>query len=63
MHPLITVGLPVYNGLPYLPNAIDSLLCHTERDFNLLVIDDGSTDDILAFLRSIRDDRMRIISQ
>lgn len=61
--PALTVGIPVFNGMPYLPEAVDSLLQQTFRDFELLVIDDGSTDDTLAYLETIRDVRLRVISQ
>lgn len=49
--------------MPYLPNAMESLLSQSERNFELLVIDDGSTDDSLAYLRSIRDPRVRVLTQ
>jgi len=60
---LITVGLPVYNAMPYLPETIQSLLHQTYRNFELFVIDDGSTDGSLEYLRSIRDRRLKLISQ
>lgn len=61
--PLLTVGLPVFNGMPYLPEAMNSLLSQTYADFEILVVDDGSTDDSLAYLHSIRDSRLRILTQ
>ena len=60
---LITVGLPVYNAMPYLPEAVKSLLGQTATSFEILAIVDGATDDSLAYLRSIRDSRLRIIEQ
>ena len=42
--PAVTVLLPVHNGERYLRAAIDSLLEQTLGDFELLVVDDGSTD-------------------
>ena len=41
----LTVILPVYNAAPYLSQCIDSLLAQTYRNFKLLIVDDGSTDD------------------
>ncbi|HEV7229988.1 MAG TPA: glycosyltransferase, partial [Bacteroidia bacterium] len=41
--PLITVLLPVYNAAAYLREAIDSVLAQTFKNFELLLIDDGST--------------------
>jgi hypothetical protein len=61
--PLITVGIPVYNAMPYLQESVESLLAQTYREFELLVIDDGSTDDSLAYLQSLRDPRIRVVHQ
>ncbi len=60
---LVTVGLPVYNAMPFLPETIDSLLQQTCADFQVLAIDDGSTDDSLDYLMSIQDSRFKVISQ
>jgi glycosyltransferase involved in cell wall biosynthesis len=61
--PLITVGMPVYNAMPYLPEAMESLLAQNFSDFAILAIDDGSTDSSLEYLQSIRDPRLRVVSQ
>lgn len=60
---LVTVGLPVYNAMPFLPETIDSLLQQTCPDFKVLAIDDGSTDDSLNYLKSIQDSRFKVVSQ
>lgn len=60
---LITIGMPVYNAMPYLPEAIESLLSQTFADFELLVVVDGATDGSLAYLQSIRDSRLRLLTQ
>lgn len=44
MQPLISVIIPVYNVAPYLRRCVDSLLAQTFRDFELILVDDGSTD-------------------
>ena len=59
----LTVGLPVYNAMPYLPEAVDSLLRQTVRGFNILVIIDGADDGSAEYLATIRDERLRVISQ
>jgi glycosyltransferase involved in cell wall biosynthesis len=63
--PPITVLLAVYNGQTYLREAIDSILNQTYRDFELLVIDDGSKDQTLPILREYekRDPRVRLVSR
>ncbi len=66
--PLVTIGLPVYNAMPYLPEAIESLLAQQYRDFEILAIVDGATDWSLEYLRSIASNpfmasRLRILTQ
>jgi hypothetical protein len=58
--PLISVILPVYNGMPYLPEAVESILAQTFRRFEFLIIDDGSTDDTPRYLASLTDPRVRL---
>ena len=52
---LLTVSLPVYNAMPYLPAAVESILGQSYRDFEFLIIDDGSSDGSADYLRSLRD--------
>jgi len=40
----LTVLMTVYNAMPYLPEAVESILNQTYRDFEFLIINDGSTD-------------------
>lgn len=63
--PAVCVALPVYNARRYLAAAVSSILGQTFRDFELVAVDDGSTDDSLSILRSFaeRDPRMRVISR
>ncbi len=44
LYPKITVGMPVYNGEPFLREAIESALCQTYEDFELVISDNASTD-------------------
>lgn len=65
---LITVGLPIYNAMPYLPEAMDSLLSQDCPRFEILAIVDGSTDSSLEYLRSLAAQpsiarRLRILVQ
>jgi len=43
--PKVTIAIPVYNGANYLDQAIDSALAQTYRDLEVIVVNDGSTDD------------------
>lgn len=61
--PRLTVGLPVYNAMPHLPETVESLLSQTMEDFELFVIDDGSTDESSTYLQSLDDKRLRIVTQ
>ena len=63
--PLISVVLPVYNGEKYLAEAIESILVQTFADFELIMIDDGSTDHSLEMLREYekRDPRVRVVAR
>ncbi len=56
----VTVLMPTYNVAPYVKEAIGSVLRQTFSDFELLVVDDASTDDTLAHVRAIEDPRIRI---
>ena len=65
---LLTVGLPVYNAMPYLPEAMHSLLAQHNSDFEILAIVDGATDGSLEYLRSLAahpsvGSRLRILTQ
>lgn len=57
--PAITVVIPVFNGSPYVGHAIRSVLDQTYRDFELVVVDDGSTDETDLVLDQIKDRRIR----
>ena len=58
--PIVTVLLPVYNGERYLREAVESILSQTLKSFELLIVDDGSTDGTKAICRSFTDPRIRV---
>ena len=61
--PLVSVLLPVYNGSRYLQEAVDSILAQQFSDFELIAVDDGSTDSSLDILRGYSDPRLVIVPQ
>ena len=63
--PLVSVILPVYNGIEYIGEALESLFCQTLADWECIVVDDGSTDEVGAVVsRQVkRDSRIRYISR
>ncbi len=60
-NPLITVAMPIYNAGEFLRLAVLSVVAQTFSDWELLIIDDGSTDDALVGISDIDDQRIRII--
>jgi glycosyltransferase involved in cell wall biosynthesis len=61
----VSVVMPVYNGQGFLREAIGSVLAQTHADFELVAIDDGSTDETPAILKeaAAADPRVRVITQ
>ncbi|QWD91096.1 glycosyltransferase [Polynucleobacter sp. MWH-Braz-FAM2G] len=57
--PRISVLLPVYNGASFLAASIESILSQSFEDFELLILNDGSTDDSAAIARTYADERIR----
>ena len=63
--PLVSIVIPVLNAEPYLRECIDSLLAQTLSDFEIICVDDGSTDGSVAILKDYEqlDERISVISQ
>lgn len=63
--PLLTVLVPIYNASPYLRQALNSLAHQTLRDLEILCINDGSTDNSLAIIKSYQasDPRFRLLDK
>ena len=59
----VTVLLPVYNAGSFLGPAVDSVLAQTHADFELLIVDDGSTDGSSEALDGLEDSRVRVLHQ
>jgi glycosyltransferase involved in cell wall biosynthesis len=57
----ITIILPVHNGMPYVREAIASVLAQTRRDWRLLVVDDASTDGSAEVIRACADPRIELV--
>jgi glycosyltransferase involved in cell wall biosynthesis len=61
--PKVTVLMPAYNAGKYIAEAIRSVLEQEYTDFELLIVEDGSTDDTRGVIRSFSDDRIRVLEQ
>ena len=61
LNPLVTVVMSVYNGEPYLAEAIESILLQTFQDFEFIIINDGSTDSSFETIQKYADKDLRIV--
>lgn len=61
--PRVTVLMSVFNSEQYLEQAIESILNQSYRDFEFLIINDGSTDKSLAIIKKYKDKRIRLVSR
>ncbi|QJD97556.1 glycosyltransferase [Mucilaginibacter robiniae] len=60
--PKLSVILPVYNTEKYIKEAVDSILNQTYKDFELIVLNDASTDGTLGILQQYQDTRLKVIT-
>lgn len=61
--PYFSVIIPLYNKAPYVRKAVESVLGQTYNDWELLVVDDGSTDGSGDIVKSVNDSRIRYLRQ
>ena len=59
-NPRVSIGLPVYNGERFLPQALDSILAQTFEDFELIISDNASTDTTEEICRTYATQDQRI---
>ena len=59
--PLITIAMPIYNAGSDIRLAVLSIINQTQLNWELLIIDDGSTDNALSYISDIEDVRVRIL--
>jgi glycosyltransferase involved in cell wall biosynthesis/Tfp pilus assembly protein PilF len=57
--PLVSIIMPVYNGADYIGQAIESVLIQNCRNFELIIVNDGSTDRTEEIIKSFKDERIR----
>jgi glycosyltransferase involved in cell wall biosynthesis len=63
--PTVSVITPAFNAAPYVRETLDSVLAQTFTDFEVIVVDDGSTDETAAIVDwyAQRDPRVRVVRQ
>lgn len=59
----VSVVLPTYNHLEFLPSAVNGILSQTLTSFELIIVNDGSTDDTQAYLSALADPRVKVINR
>lgn len=61
--PTVSIIVPVLNGASYIPKAIETVLAQSWEDFELIIVDDGSTDGTAAVVHTYDDERIRYFYQ
>ena len=61
--PKVSVIIPAYNAMRFLPQTVESVLQQTLRDFEVLIVDDGSKDDTAKWAAAHSDPRVKLISR
>ena len=62
-NPLVSVIIPVYNKRRFIKETIDSVVNQSYQNLEIIVVNDGSTDDSLDIVNTFKDSRMYIFSQ
>lgn len=60
---MFSVVIPLFNKEKYISRAIESVLSQSFKDFELIIVDDGSVDNSLEIVKNVTDPRVRIIEQ
>lgn len=60
--PTVSIVMPVYNGEKYIKESVESILCQTYTNFELIIINDGSTDNTASLIENYNDNRIKIIN-
>ena len=62
-NPFFSVIIPAYNLEKYIATALQSVLAQTFRDFEIIIVNDGSTDETVSIIQSFHDPRIHLFSQ
>ena len=61
--PKVSVVIPCYNHGHYIDDAINSILQQTFKDFEFIIVNDGSNDSSLDIIKNYKDERIKLINQ
>lgn len=59
----VSVVIPCFNSLRYLPSTVDSVLAQTHEDLEVVLVDDGGSDDLAGWVAGVTDPRVRLVRQ
>ena len=60
---ILTIVMPVFNGWPYLKLSVESILHQSFKDFNLIIVSDGSQDFTDEYISNLKDPRVKILKK
>lgn len=60
---MFSVIIPLYNKASFIKNTIESVLCQTFEDYEIIVVNDSSTDDSLGIVQKINDQRLHVYTK
>jgi glycosyltransferase involved in cell wall biosynthesis len=63
MPPLVSICMPAFNAAPYINEAIQSIIDQTYTNWELIIVNDGSTDNTATIIEALNDKRIQIINQ
>lgn len=63
MQPLVSICMPAYNAGPFIAEAVQSIINQTYKNWELIIVNDGSTDDTASVIRTFNDDRIKVFHQ
>ena len=61
--PLVSVVIPTHNSAQYLPESIESVLSQSWQDFEIIIVDDGSTDNTQEVVEAFNSNKIRYFRQ
>ncbi|WP_017317899.1 glycosyltransferase family 2 protein [Mastigocladopsis repens] len=61
--PKVSVVIPAYNAMAFLPETVENVLKQTFTDFEVLIVNDGSTDNVVEWASQVTDPRVKLITQ